>query len=292
MQMLNSYKPLLFFALFVVFCSCGGKGEPQGLEIKNGEKREIEQRSSIEIDGGQGEIKITLGDITWGQVKITIVGVDNGKKYLRRRLYQGEEGMFQYGNHYYSLKIDAFETHLLTDDEAFVSFHKATKEQYDEDRYKEKERMLDVLNKANAEQDATGNLMLSQFSLPLDIVINENGEIENNHNFAIGSGESLRLSGINDSIQFYVRNIYYIKDIRGKLEITVDFVVKTENKKRFEGFLTQTHDLVFQHENHYFKITFNRIRSGMKIGTTRVIFSIDSITTEEGEQWITEYGDW
>jgi len=116
---------ILFVAVFVTSCS------KSGLEIQEDALLKITQRGSLVIPGDEGEVTLSVSDITGGACTISVQGEINGISgyFFDESMGEGETGTFQYHDSYYEIKIDHFEEHLLHDDFAFIRLRSISEEE-------------------------------------------------------------------------------------------------------------------------------------------------------------------
>lgn len=117
---------IFFIAVFFV-TSCS----KSGLEIEENALLKITQRGSLVIPGDEGEVTLSVSDITGGACTISVQGMINGLGiyFFDESLGEGETGTFQYHDSYYEIKIDHFEEHLLHDDFAFIRLRTISEEE-------------------------------------------------------------------------------------------------------------------------------------------------------------------
>ncbi|MDH4473251.1 MAG: DUF5329 family protein [Fluviicola sp.] len=116
---------ILTVTFFVSSCS------KSGLEIEEDALLKITQRGSIEIPGDEGEVTLSVSDITGGACTVSVQGMIDGLGvyFFDQSLSEGQAGTFQYHDSYYEIKIDHFEEHLLHDDFAFIRLRTISEEE-------------------------------------------------------------------------------------------------------------------------------------------------------------------
>lgn len=116
---------ILLGTVFVTSCS------KSGLEIEENALLKITQRGSLVIPGDEGEVTLSVSDITGGSCTISVQGMINGLGiyFFDEPMGEGETGTFQYHDSYYEIKIDHFEEHLLHDDFAFIRLRTISEEE-------------------------------------------------------------------------------------------------------------------------------------------------------------------
>lgn len=116
---------ILVVTFFVSSCS------KSGLEIEENALHKITQRGSMVIPGDEGEVTLSISDITGGACTVSVQGMIDGLGvyFFDQLLSEGEAGTFQYHDSYYEIKIDHFEEHVLHDDFAFIRLRTISEEE-------------------------------------------------------------------------------------------------------------------------------------------------------------------
>lgn len=93
----------------------------------------LKQRSTVEVPGTDGELSLTIDDITHGQVMVTLVRRKEANVLGPISLKLGESAPFRFENSDYSIKVAQLDNQLIGDDEATFSITDATSHTISED---------------------------------------------------------------------------------------------------------------------------------------------------------------
>jgi len=86
----------------------------------------LKQRSTVEVPGTDGELSLSIDDITHGQVMVTLVRKKEANLLGPISLKTGESTAFRFGASDYTLKLTGLNNQLIGDDEATFSISDAT----------------------------------------------------------------------------------------------------------------------------------------------------------------------
>ncbi|QDT44091.1 hypothetical protein Pan241w_41970 [Gimesia alba] len=87
----------------------------------------IIQREERAVPGSDGTVMLRLGDITEGQVLLTVIAADGTVLHKRTSVKQGDQIQFVVGKKQYVLKITEMRNFLLGDDFAKIRIQEADK---------------------------------------------------------------------------------------------------------------------------------------------------------------------
>ncbi len=97
------------------------KAAPSKLDLPGGKAEvTVTQRTSKELPGSKGYIRVTVGDITGGQALVEVRGRDGSVFVEERSLAVGEEAGFRLGEEEYRLKAEKLVNFLIGDDFAVL----------------------------------------------------------------------------------------------------------------------------------------------------------------------------
>jgi hypothetical protein len=122
---------LTVFALLLVTLSVTVSCSKSGLEIQENALLKITQRGSVVIPGDEGDVTLTVGDITGGACTVSVQGMIDGLSvyFFDQSLSEGQSETFQYHDSYYEVTVDHFEEHTFHDDIAFVRLRSISEEE-------------------------------------------------------------------------------------------------------------------------------------------------------------------
>lgn len=123
---------------------------PTRLDLPEGRSEvTVVQRSSKEVPGSGGFLRIHVSDITAGQTLLSVVATDGRTIIEEQSLRAGEEARFQLGAAQYRLRVEELKNLLIGDDFAVISVAIAGAEEIDVAGEHEKIRaLIDVLTRS------------------------------------------------------------------------------------------------------------------------------------------------
>jgi len=123
-------------------------GSGPALDLKPGGARvTVAQRSDGDVPGSDGRLRVHIGDITGGQVALTLKAEDGDVLVGTTSVRVGETVPFSYGGRRYRLAVEKLQNRIVGTDEAVLSVREAA-------RATERE-LIEGLIRAVAESDAT-----------------------------------------------------------------------------------------------------------------------------------------
>ncbi len=93
------------------------------LDLREGHNRvTVIQRQTASVPGSSGRLQVHLGDITRGQVEVTLSRADGGGVLPTQSVREGDTVRFAYEGHAYRFRMVRLKNRLLGDDEAELEF--------------------------------------------------------------------------------------------------------------------------------------------------------------------------
>jgi len=128
------------------------KAVPARLDLPGGRGEvTVTQRSSKEVPGSDGYLRIRIADISAGQALVEVRGCDGIAFVEETSLRAGEEVRFRLGEEEYALRMEKLKNFLIGDDFAAFSISNATPLEVDPQREREKiRRLIEILGSSGS----------------------------------------------------------------------------------------------------------------------------------------------